>query len=164
MFRVRDTIVIPIILIPVLIYCLIFSRKEKELMLSIFLVSVGVILSRYLDFSGGWVIAIIGVLFLNFVDRDYRSSRLSFITSHTNPTFLKYYDKLISCLKEVFNPLFEFRYFNILSELFYWGSALLLMLVLIRLMLVLNKNFASFVFSMIVPIGAFLWGCFVDRH
>lgn len=164
MIMIKDTIIIPIIIIPVLIYCLIFQRKEKELMLSIFLVTVGVILSRYLDLSVGWVIAIIGVLFLNLSDRDYNSSRLSFITSHTNPTFLKYYDRFILRLNEVFNPLFEFKYFNIISELFYWGFALFLMLVLIALMLVLNKNFASFMFSMIFPVGAFVWCYFVDRH
>ncbi len=162
--RIRDIIVVPIILIPILIYLLIFNRKEKELMLSLSMVIIGVILFRYLNFEViGAITFTLGALFIQLVDRDYNNGRFYFITSHTNPIFLKYYDIFILRLKNVFRPLLEFRYFNVISELFYWACTIVWMLVLIMALIRLNRNFANFLFSLIVPIGAFVFAYFMDK-
>jgi len=162
--RIRDIIVVPIILIPILIYLLIFNRKEKELMLSLSVLIAGVILFRYLNFEViGAIMITLGTLFLIFVDRDYDNGRLSFITSYTNPIFLKHYDSFVLKLKDAFAPLLEFRYFSVLSEIFYWACTIVWMLVLIMALIRLNRNFPSFLFSLILPIGAFVFAYFMDK-
>ncbi len=157
MARIKDLIVVPVITIPILIYCLIFQRDEHELIFGLSVFTVGVILYRIFNLRViGAVIFTIGVLFMFLADRDYEKGRFSFITKYSNPIFLKYYDMFILSLKRIFNPLYEFQYYNILSDVFYWILVGIWLLVLVLVLFRINRNFISFLFSLIIPIVIFV--------
>ena len=139
MARIKDLIVVPVITIPILIYCLIFQRDEHELIFGLSLFTIGVILYRILNFRIlGAVIFTIAILFMFLSDREYESGRFSFITKYSNPIFLKYYDMFIFRLKKIFNPLIEFQYYNILSEMFNWILVGMWLLVLVFVLVKIN--------------------------
>ena len=160
MARIKDLIVVPVITIPILIYCLIFQRDEHELIFGLSLFTIGVILYRILNFRIlGAVIFTIAILFMFLSDREYESGRFSFITKYSNPIFLKYYDMFLFRLRKIFNPLIEFQYYNILSEMVNWILVGMWLLVLVFVLVKINRNFNSFLFSLIVPIVIFVIYC-----
>lgn len=160
MARIKDLIVVPVITIPILIYCLIFQRDEHELIFGLSLFTIGVILYRILNFRIlGAVIFTIAILFMFLSDREYESGRFSFITKYSNPIFLKYYDMFLFRLRKIFNPLIEFQYYNILSEMVNWILVGMWLLVLVFVLVKINRNFISFLFSLIVPIVIFVICC-----
>ena len=160
MARIKDLIVVPVITIPILIYCLIFQRDEHELIFGLSLFTIGVILYRILNFRMlGAVIFTIAILFMFLSDREYESGRFSFITKYSNPIFLKYYDMFLFRLRKIFNPLIEFQYYNILSEMVNWILVGMWLLVLVFVLVKINRNFNSFLFSLIVPIVIFVICC-----
>ena len=160
MARIKDLIVVPVITIPILIYCLIFQRDEHELIFGLSLFTIGVILYRILNFRIlGAVIFTIAILFMFLSDREYESGRFSFITKYSNPIFLKYYDMFLFRLRKIFNPLIEFQYYNILSEMVNWILVGMWLLVLVFVLVKINRNFNSFLFSLIVPIVIFVICC-----
>ena len=160
MARIKDLIVVPVITIPILIYCLIFQRDEHELIFGLSLFTIGVILYRILNFRIlGAVIFTIAILFMFLSDREYESGRFSFITKYSNPIFLKYYDMFLFRLRKIFNPLIEFQYYNILSEMVNWILVGMWLLVLVFVLIKINRNFNSFLFSLIVPIVIFVICC-----
>lgn len=160
MARIKDLIVVPVITIPILIYCLIFQRDEHELIFGLSLFTIGVILYRILNFRIlGAVIFTMTILFMFLSDREYETGRFSFITKYSNPIFLKYYDMLLFRLRKIFNPLFEFQYYNILSEMVNWILVGMWLLVLVFVLIKINRNFISFLFSLIVPIVIFVICC-----
>ena len=150
MARIKDLIVVPVITIPILIYCLIFQRDEHELIFGLSLFTIGVILYRILNFRIlGAVIFTMAILFMFLSDREYETGKFSFITKYSNPIFLKYYDMLLFRLRKIFNPLFEFQYYNILSEMVNWILVGMWLLVLVFVLVKINRNFNSFLFSLI---------------
>ena len=160
MARIKDLIVVPVITIPILIYCLIFQRDEHELIFGLSLFTIGVILYRILNFRIlGAVIFTIAILFMFLSDREYESGRFSFIAKYSNPIFLKYYDMFLFRLRKIFNPLIEFQYYNILSEMVNWILVGMWLLVLVFVLIKINRNFISFLFSLIVPIVIFVICC-----
>ena len=160
MARIKDLIVVPVITIPILIYCLIFQRDEHELIFGLSLFTIGVILYRILNFRiFGAVIFTMDILFMFLSDRDYETGRFSFIAKYSNPIFLKYYEMFIFRLRKIFNPLFEFQYYNILSEMVNWILVGMWLLVLVFVLIKINRNFISFLFSLIVPIVIFVICC-----
>ena len=160
MARIKDLIVVPVITIPILIYCLIFQRDEHELIFGLSLFTIGVILYRILNFRiFGAVIFTMAILFMFLSDRDYETGRFSFIAKYSNPIFLKYYDMFLFRLRKIFNPLFEFQYYNILSEMVNWILVGMWLLVLVFVLIKININFISFLFSLIVPIVIFVICC-----
>ncbi len=160
MARIKDLIVVPVITIPILIYCLIFQRDEHELIFGLSLFTIGVILYRILNFRIlGAVIFTIAILFMFLSDREYESGRFSFIAKYSNPIFLKYYDMFLFRLRKIFNPLIEFQYYNILSEMVNWILVGMWLLVLVFVLVKINRNFNSFLFSLIVPIVIFVICC-----
>ena len=160
MARIKDLIVVPVITIPILIYCLIFQRDEHELIFGLSLFTIGVILYRILNFRIlGAVLFTIAILFMFLSDREYESGRFSFIAKYSNPIFLKYYDMFLFRLRKIFNPLIEFQYYNILSEMVNWILVGMWLLVLVFVLIKINRNFISFLFSLIVPIVIFVICC-----
>ena len=160
MARIKDLIVVPVITIPILIYCLVFQRDEHELIFGLSLFTIGVILYRILNFRIlGAAIFTMAILFMFLSERDYETGRFSFITKYSNPIFLKYYDMFLFRLRKIFNPLFEFQYYNILSEMVNWILVGMWLLVLVFVLIKINRNFISFLFSLIVPIVIFVICC-----
>lgn len=156
-FRLKDIKVLPLITIPILIYYLIFDREEGDLIFSVSIFTIGIILFRILNFKEiGIILSVMGVLLLLLADRDYKESRLYVILSFTNLIFLKHYDKAKLRIRILLKPLFEYKYFSIISETFYWFMVIAWLLILIGVMLLINKDILNFEFSLIVPIAVFV--------
>ena len=132
MARIRNIGWIPVVLIPVLIYCLIFERQEKDFIFSISLLLFGVVLYKILKFAAvGIILMMLGFAFFFFLDENYDRNVFGFITVRTNPFFIKNWNRFKAYLAMLFRPLTEYKHFHIISELFYWAYTVLWCLILI---------------------------------
>lgn len=162
MARIKDIGIACLILIPFLVTMLIFERDETETIIGTSLFAIGIILYRFLNLKIiGVLVIIVGFYFVFFLNPDYNTSRYSFIMKEINPICIRYHLMLKNRIKSAFDSLIQFKHFHIIEELFYWTCVVIWLLVLIWVMLQLASNMFSFCFSLIVPIGTFVFSYLV---
>ena len=139
MLVIKDIILFPLILIPVLLLELIY-KKDEESIISFSIICIGLILFRIFDFKLiGAILCLFGLVLMDSTYHEAAGESRKFsLKQFYGPFVSKYYYGFKRHLKSILKPLTDYNHFNLILKVVTWAYIIFWIA-----MIVFVSNFAS---------------------
>jgi hypothetical protein len=146
MGRVKDMRIVPVLVIPFILYLLLFSEDEGRTILSFSVFAIGIIVFRFFRLETiGFALIILGTILIFCLSGNYEHGRFAPLRKRISPTCIEYYDRLFS----------PFRQFETLHKIAYRLLAIFWVATLIIIIYEISSSVVVFVILLLVPIIIF---------